>query len=45
MGTELIVAVLLVLLLLFLLLIGLEIGWAIGITALVGLIWYLFKRH
>ena len=41
MGAELTVAVLLVLLLLFLLLIGLEIGWAIGVTALIGLIWYI----
>jgi tripartite ATP-independent transporter DctM subunit len=41
MGTELTVAILLVLLLLFLLLMGLEIGWAIGVTAVVGLIWYI----
>ena len=41
MGAELTVAVLLVLLLLFLLLIGLEIGWAIGVTSLIGLIWYI----
>ena len=41
MGTELVVAVLLVLLLFFLLLIGLEIGWAIGITAVVGLFGYI----
>ena len=41
MGAELTVAILLVLLLLFLLLIGLEIGWAIGVTALIGLIWYI----
>ena len=41
MGSEIAVAVALVAGLLFLLLLGLEIGWAIGIVAVVGLIWYI----
>lgn len=40
MGSEFLVAIALIALLFFLLIIGLEIGWSVGITAVVGLIWY-----
>jgi hypothetical protein len=41
MGSEIAIAVLLVAGLLILLLLGLEIGWSIGIVAVVGLTWYI----
>ena len=41
MGSEIVFAVLLVAGLLILLLLGLEIGWSIGIVAVVGLTWYI----
>ena len=41
MGSEIAFAVLLVAGLLILLLLGLEIGWSIGIVAVVGLTWYI----
>ena len=40
MGTEIIVALLLIGLLFFFLVIGLEIGWSVGIVAVIGLLWY-----
>ncbi|OGR15476.1 MAG: hypothetical protein A2277_11540 [Desulfobacterales bacterium RIFOXYA12_FULL_46_15] len=40
MGTEIIIALLLIGLLFFLLVIGLEIGWSVGIVAVIGLLWY-----
>jgi C4-dicarboxylate transporter DctM subunit len=40
MGSEFIVAIALIGLLFLLLLMGLEIGWSVGIAAVVGLVWY-----
>jgi len=40
MGSEFLVAIGLIALLFVLLIIGLEIGWSVGITAVVGLVWY-----
>ena len=40
MGTEIIIALLLIGLLFFFLVIGLEIGWSVGIVAVIGLLWY-----
>lgn len=40
MGSEFLVAIALIGLLFLLLIIGLEIGWSVGITAVVGLVWY-----
>jgi tripartite ATP-independent transporter DctM subunit len=40
MGTEIIIALLLVGLLFLLLILGLEIGWSVGIVAVIGLLWY-----
>ncbi len=40
MGSEFLIAIGLIALLFVLLIIGLEIGWSVGITAVVGLVWY-----
>lgn len=40
MGSEFVVAIALIGLLFLLLIIGLEIGWSVGITAVIGLVWY-----
>ncbi|SDO88595.1 TRAP transporter large permease [Desulforhopalus singaporensis] len=40
MGSEVGIAIALIALLFMLLIIGLEIGWSVGITAVIGLVWY-----
>ena len=40
MSSEFLIAIALIVGLFFLLMIGLEIGWSVGITAVIGLIWY-----
>lgn len=40
MGSEFVIAIALIALLFLLLIIGLEIGWSVGITAVIGLVWY-----
>lgn len=40
MGTEIIIALLLIAMLFLLLILGLEIGWSVGIVAVTGLLWY-----
>jgi len=40
MGSEFMIAIALIGVLFLLLIIGLEIGWSVGITAVIGLVWY-----